>query len=299
MAGLKITIPASVTDTSLPLRKDDPILSAGSLLLLQPSHDVTPWVSGIPSDGYEAPNLAELQARQLITTGSLKPVFDFQGSLSGSDGLYERTLKGGFHTIITQSSDIGAGNGLSIGLPDSIMQYILDHPTHNFYYSIWGNITRNALTTDPDGAKTLMGIKGNSSGEWVALQSHTTSQLYPSSLDRVGAYSTGRNTEGNGLFSVAGKPSDNVQGLTLSNFPSANNRAVAQFGTVPTQNNFASIRAALQSWVLYRVYIEDLTISGRSFTDVSLIDQDLFEKEVLTDGGKYFGDSFTDPSTIP
>lgn len=298
MSGLKITLPGYVSDTSLPLRKDDPILSEGSLLLVQPQHDVLPWVNRVPDQGYEVPNLASVMARNLIPEGKLEPSFNYQGTL-GNAGLYERTSKGGFHTIITQSSDIGAGNGLSIGLSDDVMQYLIDHEGHDFYYSLWGNITRPSLTTDPGGSKTLMNIAKTSGSGWAAHQSHTISQLRPAGADRIGQYSTGRDALGPFLSVVAGKPDADFAGSTLADFPDENHRAIAQFGTVSLQNNFAAIRSALQSWVFYRMYIEDLTVSGRRFEEVRAIDEALYQQEVLTEGGKYFEDSFTNPSTIP
>lgn len=297
MAGLKITIPGLVSDKTLPQRLDDPILSSGSLVLMQPNHGLSPWVDGTPPQGYEAPNIAQVMARKLIPEGSLNPEFEYQGSLLGS-GLYERTGKGGFHTIITQGTDIGAGNGLSIGLPDAVMQYIIDNISHEFYYSMWGKITRAASATSPDGAKTLMNISQNTSNSRVMLLSHTNSQMYPASANRTGAFAIGRNSVGNSFMNVAGR-SEDLENKSLAGFPSMNNRAIAQFGTVPLQNNYGPIRAALQSWVMYRVYIEDLTVSGRTYAEVNEKDIALYTKEVETEGGKYFNDTFTDPATIP
>jgi hypothetical protein len=41
------------------------------------------------------------------------------------------------------------------------------------------------------------------------------------------------------------------------------------------------------------------TVSGRTYEQVAAIDQALYTKEVLTAGGRYYGDTYTNPTTIP
>jgi len=52
------------------------------------------------------------------------------------------------------------------------------------------------------------------------------------------------------------------------------------------------------SGVIYRAYMEDLQVSGRSYAAVDAIDFEQFTKHVLTAGGRYYGDTYTDPATI-
>jgi hypothetical protein len=55
----------------------------------------------------------------------------------------------------------------------------------------------------------------------------------------------------------------------------------------------------LQSWAFYRAYIEDLTLSGRTWAEVNAIDYALYQAAFGTDG-RFEGDTtFTAPSTIP
>jgi len=51
------------------------------------------------------------------------------------------------------------------------------------------------------------------------------------------------------------------------------------------------------SGIFYKLYIEDLTVSGRSYEQVDAIDFALYTS-AFSAGGKYYGDSFTDPATI-
>lgn len=64
-------------------------------------------------------------------------------------------------------------------------------------------------------------------------------------------------------------------------------------------NAIGGIRERLSSSIFYRAYIEDLTVSGRTYAEVDAIDYALYTKEVLTPGGRYYGDTYTDPATIP
>jgi hypothetical protein len=42
-----------------------------------------------------------------------------------------------------------------------------------------------------------------------------------------------------------------------------------------------------------------LTVSGRTYAEVDAIDHALYTREVLTPGGRYYGDTYTDPATLP
>ena len=50
------------------------------------------------------------------------------------------------------------------------------------------------------------------------------------------------------------------------------------------------------SFILYRFYVEDLTISGRTFDDVSKIDTELHRK-AFSEGGCFYNDVYTNPTT--
>lgn len=59
-----------------------------------------------------------------------------------------------------------------------------------------------------------------------------------------------------------------------------------------------SVRGSGQSCVLYRVYMEDLTVSGRTFAAVDALDNDDYTTAFAA-GSRYAGDTWTDPTTIP
>lgn len=300
MSGLKIVIPGYCTDTSLSRRPDDPVLINGSLLLVTPTHDLKPWAAGVPVHGYAAPNLAEAEARALIATGDLSPRFNITGTLNdGVKGKIERTGKGGLHVIVSQSVDMTGDHGVDFELPDAIMQYLVDNSGHDYYFSQWRTLTRAALTTSPEAAKTLAAITKDNTGVGYLMMTQGDSFRIPSGANRVGTRNArALNTLGSNYVNVAGKTSDPAP--VIGSYPSGSGkRSIAQFGVVPLQNTYSPIRKALQSWVFYRFYIEDLTVSGRTYAEVDAIDYALWQKQVETPGGKYYGDTYTAPSTLP
>jgi hypothetical protein len=64
-------------------------------------------------------------------------------------------------------------------------------------------------------------------------------------------------------------------------------------------NASGTAKESAPSVVFYRTYLEDLTVSGRTYAEVDALDVALYTKHVLTTGGRYYGDTYTDPATIP
>ncbi|MGR3823047.1 MAG: hypothetical protein ACU0A5_10775 [Salipiger marinus] len=278
----------------------DPILTvgSGSLLLL----DVKNWATGVPTHGARLPNIARIQAENLGvgTSDETAGVFVQVGDLPGGGyGLVERTARGGLHVAVRQSADVPELHGYNVELPDAIMAYMVANYSHNFYISQWRALTRPALGTSPDGAKTFLGIEAGAAGGF-AMMSHSSGQERPTSSTRVGrtVQGAGINTVGPTRMSLAGPyTAGSSAAPTEAQYASGLARAIAQFGTVQRQNNYSPLAAALQSWVFWRAYVEDLTVSGRSHAEVDAIDAALWSAAVGT-GGRLAGDTYTAPSTV-
>jgi hypothetical protein len=108
-------------------------------------------------------------------------------------------------------------------------------------------------------------------------------------------------------------------GLGILNTPLLRNQAVTGPGTSYTGQPVTSTRSAIFEvgnllapnqgagkagphgvHVFWRGYVEDLTVSGRTYAEADAIDIAEFTKQVLTSGGRYYGDTIvTAPSTIP
>lgn len=265
----------------------DPILSEGSLLLI----DVKNWGTGVPSNGARLPNIAPIQAGLLGIDDSAATFAQVGDLVSGGYGAIERTAKQGLHVMVRQSADVPANNGFNINLPPGIVSYMLDNDDHEFYFSQWRKLTRVAKTTSPDGAKTFAAMMNSgSSANAFFMMSHTSSQVAPHSANRTGqrVSGAGQNVLGNTIHNLAGTPNGTNDGTYM---------AAAQFGTVAPQNSFNVIAAALPSWVFYRCYLEDLTVSGRTYSEVDAIDYALWQS-AFGEGGRFYGDTHSNPETV-
>jgi hypothetical protein len=52
-----------------------------------------------------------------------------------------------------------------------------------------------------------------------------------------------------------------------------------------------------ESRIFYGFYLEDLTVSGRTYQDVDALDLQAYNIAFGT-GGRYYNDTYTDPATI-
>lgn len=301
MPGVKITLPLSFTDTSLPLLRADPLLTHGSLLLAEPGHPANPVVGAI-TDGLVLPNIGWAEAAELIpgaTAGSTGAVVDIQGAITTAPkGLIERSGKGGMHVIVSQATALASGDGVIWGPSSSVASYIFNNKSHSFYVSYWDRMTRPNAGSPPSSSYTV---------PWGVLQSATTMMCtfresslgVPSGATPLGFRPTPISAVQNSVGPRYGNVALPVNVHTLNNphvqcgacwgapNPSANNSSLA------TRNN------KWPSFVAYRFYIEDLTVSGRTWADVDAIDYALYQKHVVNPGGRYYADTYTAVTTVP
>jgi hypothetical protein len=299
MAGLAIVATQNYTDTSLPVIDfDDEILTAGSLLLHDLSHSVDPLAAGAPATGALIPNIAWKRTAALLGAGdqaSLKSTFT--SGLQAADGFVERSAKGGVHVCISQAG-FTAGRGARIRSAATIEAYLFAHPDNDFYFSRWTRITRAALaTTGVDSFEAgaynfAVGITG--SRQFAFFRSG-----FDIPADRVAAV-PGKNTLGN-VFRNIGTTDWTGTKPTIA---SQVNVAPAIWGNLgaPTaaapNPAVAGLTSIHPSSIFYRAYLEDLTVSGRTYAQVSALDQRIWQ-EAMAVGGRYAGDTFTDPATLP
>lgn len=289
MSGLKITIPTSFTDASLPILRDDPILTNGSLALIEPAHPASP-LAGVPVTGGLIPNIAhkESAAALSVTDDGLAAVFA-NNNISGAKGLIERTSLGGIHGIVSQNPGLANGDGATIKLPAAIRSYLYAQKSHALYFSIWIRTTRKSAD--------------NVSGMFVEFGGgNNTQKMAFFRADSVVGSGASQPNLRNGapggsvapfLLNIAPPAGDSNTTATIPN-------AGPEWGPAAGTFNAAvpSWLTLLPSWVFYRMYVEDLTVSGRTYAQVDAIESALYSKHVLTAGGRYFGDTFTSPSTI-
>lgn len=282
---LALISPSAFTDTSLPLF---PIESVpGTLLLVEPAR--SPEFAGIPASGAAIPDRSGWLAgagAQLV-----------YANMTGAVGLLERTSKGGIHALKTLTSQF-AHAGI---IPNAaVIQYMLDNPSHEFYIGVQGRITRPGLSgNDAHFAMSFSAMAGTSQ---LLVASMADANTYPSTSALKGAKkypltSMVSPAVPSAVFAAAG-----VQGYTGTVTRTAaeivTNRMASLFN-VGSSGPFNPGNAGAASKIFLRGIIEDVTVSGRNFAALSAMDYSFFEAEVLTPGGRYYGDTFTAPSALP
>ena len=280
--GNQITLSdVTFSDTSLPVLRDDPILSNGSLILVDAGHSKG-RLPNVPSNGALINNIAGSIAAEIVGSASVSP--DIATGFTSNAMIAELTAKGGLHVIKSKLNDIN-NTRFTLRIPAAIKAYLLANKSHSFYFSIWQQVTRkfdaadmplavlaeSAYTNDfliniqvngnPGGASTNLLGKA-SSLDPTAMTGPAKHQLAISKA--TGALANMAYTD---LFVFGGCPSAGVM-----------NSALHKGG----------------SQIMYRVYLEDLTVSGRTYADVKTLDDGLF-LAAFAPGGKFYGDAYSDP----
>jgi hypothetical protein len=250
----------------------------------------------VPSDGALFPNIAYDQAKVLIPAGNattLGATYNEFGSFGSGLGK-ERTDKGGLHIATRHNGDLSNNVGAGIRVGTSIAQYIQDNPDNDYFFSIWNNITRPHVTVNSSVPAPVASIYNSSNATSDNLFSINVKDgvVFPSPNDRLGAYEhqdfsqSGANLHNVGISDFTGTAA-NISTLTVLW------GAISAWGYFVSQSDDATPSSAL-----YRIYLEDLTVSGRTYAEVHALDLALFTKEVLNTGGKYHNDTFTAPATL-
>lgn len=290
MNGLKIQLNVSVTDTTLPIIADDPIISVGGLVLLDFASNKGYTGSTPPALSGTLPNVAWKQAAAILGSGDATTLanrctFDTTASVPLGHKK-EFTSKRGLHIISSQVNQT-ANTGYMIQAATPIQQYMTDNPTHSAFMGFWLYDTRPALTENT----TIGGIYNNTSTPNNNKLLFLSSTVVPASGSRF-------------LGSTSVPSSPNVVGKCYRSVG-----ASGTMGTIPTQFRAMLARIANEgayqnleinktgSMIFYKVYIEDLTVSGRTFAEVDILFKSQYDAAFAV-GGAYYGDSYTDPATL-
>lgn len=281
----------------------DAIESAGSLLLLDATHPSGGWPGGVGPSGSTLRNVLWKKAQAVYGAGSeasLVATLNYAG-MTGATGLLERSTKGGLHALVSQAPGLVTATTIPytrLNIDLELRKWLFQNPTNDLYVSVWGQVTRAYKTGPVDATYTGMGgtalieLATSGSNQRMALGQKTTVQ------NDLGKLGNDEKTVGPVFMNAA-------SGAWVTNPASEASIVSSLLGIGNTGNNntytsgAATARTRWPSWVIYRVYVEDLTVSGRTYQQVHDIDYALYQKHVLTEGGRYYGDTFTDPSTLP
>ena len=294
MSGQKIVLSGTpFTNPLLPKIRVDSLLSAGSLLLFDGSHSQGVF-SGVPAIAGSAPNIAWVEAAALIGSGSATTLAMIAGGSLGSSGKFvtERTSKGGIHGIISQSAFAsGTSAGYTLKVANLIRDYMFANLAHEYYVSAWSKVTRPSIGSALGSPFISYQSTAAGSNDYlfqfrlgVPRAPTNGSRVYPSDTETSTAAGTNRFT--------------NAKTAALSGTgPISTSAATLLVGTLQDEMGYSDLNKAA-SRIIYRSYIEDLTVSGRTYAEVDAIDYALWQKAFGV-GGKFYGDTYTSPSTLP
>lgn len=293
MTGLRIQLPAVTFTGSAPVLPEiDPVVPpTGGLLLIEANHPLGGFPAGVPTDGAAITNILREPAAELlgVAASTLDPLQEI-ANMSSTLGKVERTTLGGIHAIQSTTQGTTTGSGYQIQFPLNILTYMKANSTHAFYLSVWNMPTKIISGTynsnfvqraTPGGYAFGMGnfSTGGLSGQTIVGQQNATS---------LGVVDTAWcsaqaviNTDATWISQAAGLYTVWEGMYEVGNFGPINR----------TGKNGAR--------VMWRTYIEDLTVSGRSYETVVALDNAEFARQVTTAGGRYYGDTVvTDPDTF-
>lgn len=283
ISGLKLT------DLSAPkLVTVDAIESSGSLLLIEPMNSASPWAAGVPANGSSVVNLMKDFAGKLGVGNPAVGATIYSSGMSSPVGLLERSGKGGLHGIVSKLNTPGNGAGFSIDMSDAIKSYLLANQNHKYFASVWRKVTRTGSIEQFSGVHNASGSTNNN----LFIMGADLTRPLDGGATYAGSRVMNRNAVGNSLVNIG------ANGWVGSvSAPIANLFARAcSWGRAPGVGGATS---NVGSQVFYRFYLEDLTVSGRTYAEVDALDYAQFDKQVLTQGGRYYGDTHTDPAALP
>ena len=284
--GLKIQINEAVTDTSLPKLYADSIMSQGSLFLMDLTNFTGDSGTSITNGG-KINNVAYDLASQILGSGDANTLAGnvSLSNVSPSNAIIELTGKKGIHGIISKSNVL-TSLGWQMQFPDLIKSHLLTNwATGRFFISVWGRVTRISNTS--------------TSGSMVLANTTSSTSNYKALFQAGGLVATNNGARGVTGMNVLGNYIRNVGVTNSTGTAPASIANMYSYLKIGPQLPYGSFEAGVsQSMIIYRVYVEDLDVSGRTYAEVDAIDNALYTT-AFASGGKFFADTFTDPSVLP
>lgn len=286
--------------------------SGGALMLIEPGAPGSlGWAPGMPANGAVMnKNIALQQALAAIpgsTEATLSPAV-VRGNGNDTDGILrvvtERSAKGGLHTIFRPGNEddttkMSTANAMAFALASpsrgtvgSVAWWLDQHKSdHAFFWTTWFTATRIPVgATNAYDASMTSASNTAPSGNFLALLGRGSTQGADLGSKAAGAavnvpdyVSVGTNN----MNGDATKPIDRLDMFIAGHYSSNGLNSYTGGGSAPTKK---------LSRVTYLAYIEDLTVSGRTYAQVEAINA-AAHAAAFGPGGRYAGDSWTNPNT--
>lgn len=269
------TLPGAFTgglSATLPKYKLDPIIEEGTMFLIEPAAS---WGPGIPANHSLVSNLAASKLTKRGYDTALTWVMDPEAN-NGSNGKMERTAKGGLHGMASRTIPIPIDKGAAVLFPNWFADYVAANPSHEFGWSIWQRPTR-AYT---GGGSIITSAMCNNSVTTGGIAQvpylGLTNYIAKDQVNRSSRLAVPYAADAETMKMERSRPAMTFMRRSIINRDYTTN---------------------LPSYIIYRLTVEDLTVSGRSYADFSAIDLDEFTKAFAV-GGRYYGDTYSDPATL-
>lgn len=284
-------LPMTFTDTSLPkLKLYDPIEpEQGALLLLDAAHPLSDVGESVPANDTELASIIP----SIISATLYRAIQNVNAPLSDDYVSFERTDKGGIAALY--STDLPVTSYASTGMiikSATLAEYIQANPDHQYYGSVWMGYDIPAGAAGTQWGLHVSNYCHSNFNRWNGYNVRITTDLINTipaerryGVQRLDFFIDPYGDPTRALHDESVRPSE-VSVAVLGNYKS-------MLSGHPLQPD-----RTWPSLIFYRAYYEDLTVSGRTYAEVQALDQALYAKDVLTGGGRYYGDTWTVPETV-
>ncbi|UOH76206.1 hypothetical protein MOW08_06805 [Acinetobacter schindleri] len=282
----------TITDQNAPFLAlyDDIESKSGSLFLWDAQ---LAKLSALPDIGQPLPNVLSA-----FNHASDKAFTFVKGSSASTDAYAKRelTAKGALHFMVSQSFaetisglaffGIEANSALQAELFNKIMG-----GSSNIYFSIWQRVTRIGQN------------RGGFYGPMIAYGPNTNNFAFyiQSKQNNIGVASGSTSESKLGVSAVQSAAlAPNLLKTNIKSFSGTGITASTKLligSGVMAPWNVSQAQNESPSFAVYRIYIEDLSLSGRTYEQVKAIDDAEFNKEFGV-GGRFYGDTWSNPATV-
>lgn len=298
--GKKLIIPG-ITSFTGPKIYADPIMSKGSLLLWDPTHpaggDAAGVVNGAPLINIAADIAASILG---LAESAARPVIVNDAGVPHAASLKQRTAKGGLYSVYSHLEAAGTLTGFShlgVGFA-AAREYMFNHRhDHAFFGSVWIRTLRKGRQGSQNAAQFVMISSSNAQASTNYVLGADGASL--GAVGFLGQRHIGQNSY-NGLWDVdAPRIMNMARQLPPDLWVSgAFGTSLGPIAVMGSYGAWIGANCPGPSGIIERFYIEDLTVSGRTYAEVDTIDFALFNA-AHAPGGAWHGDSYTDPATLP
>ncbi|MFD2962760.1 MULTISPECIES: hypothetical protein [Olivibacter] len=278
--GLMIKLSVAATDNTLP--KIPVVLNNGSIVLVDNNKDMVNInslksnVDAATSGVVQVP-LVNRAADYASALGINTPTVRIDVEYNKKIELSQTTAKGGLHISVGASAGMTSA-GAKISIASTIVSYLSANRTHNMFASIWGRTTRAGNV----GLQYPLNLGFNANNNFITVNGGQTSSPGRGDLgvDRLG------DTLTLGMFKATAAGPFNLRNAEQSDIINPWIMSWSQLMSLP--GDFVA-----PGFIVYRLYLEDLTVSGRTYAQAKADDDALYSYAIT---GRLAGDTWTNPS---